>query len=172
MFQDDLENATETARFYEAQVGEIEEKVVSKDKIIRDLEQSLQVLHTPSCIAQSVTCLTADACLTADQGLAKSIPAQSHTFVEIVHEIISMVNLLSSADSRSAVISYKRKYVHEVLVNRLVNVAQEKLWLGDLTVLLMLSIKETNSNLTHIHHCCCSKVSAMYQTGPQIRVFN
>ena len=43
LFQDDLENATETARFYEAQVGEIEEKVVAKDKIIRDLEQSLQV---------------------------------------------------------------------------------------------------------------------------------
>ena len=47
LFQDDLENATETARFYEAQVGEIEEKVVSKDKIIRDLEQSLQVLQNP-----------------------------------------------------------------------------------------------------------------------------
>ena len=43
LFQDELENATETARFYEAQVGEIEEKVVAKDKIIRDLEQSLQV---------------------------------------------------------------------------------------------------------------------------------
>ena len=55
-----------------------------------------------------------------------SILAQSHTFVEIVHEIISMVILLPSADSRRVVVSYKRKYVHKVLVNRLVKFTQEK----------------------------------------------
>ena len=38
-------------------------------------------------------------CLTADPGVASSIPARSHTFVEIDHEIISMVILLPSADS-------------------------------------------------------------------------
>ena len=48
--------------------------------------------------AQSVTCLATDACLTADPGIASSIPAQSHTFVEIDHEIISTVILLPSAD--------------------------------------------------------------------------
>ena len=32
-----------------------------------------------------------------------------------------------SADSRTIVVSYKRKYVHEVLVNRLVKLAQEKM---------------------------------------------
>ena len=53
-------------------------------------------------------------------------PAQSHTFAEIDHEIIYMAILLSSADSRRVVISYKRKYEHEVLVNRLVKLAQEK----------------------------------------------
>ena len=47
----------------------------------------------------------------------------SHTFV---HEIISTVILLPSADSRKIVVSYKRKYVHEVLVNCLVKLAQEK----------------------------------------------
>ena len=31
-----------------------------------------------------------------------------------------------SADSRRVVVSYKRKYVQEVLVNRLVKLAQEK----------------------------------------------
>ena len=31
-----------------------------------------------------------------------------------------------SADSRRVVVSYKRKYVHKVLVNRLVKLAQEK----------------------------------------------
>ena len=61
--------------------------------------------------------------------------ARSHTFVEIVHEIISMVILLPSAvHSRRVVVSYKRKYVHEVLVNRLFKLAQEKVWLGELTV--------------------------------------
>ena len=36
--------------------------------------------------------------------------------------------------SRKVVVSYKRKYVHEVLVNCLFELAQEKVWLGDLTV--------------------------------------
>ena len=52
--------------------------------------------------------------------------AQSHTFVEIDHEIISTAILFPSADSRRDVIRYKRKYVHKVLVNRLVKLAQEK----------------------------------------------
>ena len=50
-------------------------------------------------VAQSVTCLATDACLTADPGVASLIPARSHTFVEIDHEIISTVILLPSADS-------------------------------------------------------------------------
>ena len=36
--------------------------------------------------------------------------------------------------SRRVVVSYKRKYVHEVLVNYLLKLAQEKVWLGELTV--------------------------------------
>ena len=50
-------------------------------------------------VAQSVTCLATDASLAADPGVASSIPAQSHTFVEIDHEIISTVILLPSAES-------------------------------------------------------------------------
>ena len=50
-------------------------------------------------VAQSVTCLATDACLTADPGVASLIPAHSHTFVEIDHEIISTVILLPSVDS-------------------------------------------------------------------------
>ena len=53
---------------------------------------------SPGCVAQSVTCLATDACLTADPGVASSIPARYHTFVEIDHEIISTVILLPSAD--------------------------------------------------------------------------
>ena len=50
-------------------------------------------------VTQSVTCLATDACQTADPGVASSIPARYHTFVEIDHEIISTVILLPSADS-------------------------------------------------------------------------
>ena len=71
-------------------------------------------------------CLTTDTCLTADPGVASLIPARLYTFVEIDHEIISTVILLPSTDSRRVVGSYKRKCVHEVLVNRLVELTQEK----------------------------------------------
>ena len=64
----------------------------------------------------SVTYLTADMCLTADSGLASSLPALCHTFVECVREITSMAILLPSADSRRVVVSYKRNYVHEVYI--------------------------------------------------------
>ena len=50
----------------------------------------------PGRVAQSVTCLATDACLTADPMVASSIPARYHTFVEIDHEIISTVILLPS----------------------------------------------------------------------------
>ena len=55
--------------------------------------------QTPGREAQSATCLATDASLTADPGVASSIPARSHTFVEIDYEIISMVILLPFAES-------------------------------------------------------------------------
>ena len=57
---------------------------------------------------------------TADLGATSLIPAWSHTFMEIDHEIISTVILLVPLILRRDVVSYKRKYVHEVLINRLV----------------------------------------------------
>ena len=66
-------------------------------------------------------CLTTD----ADPGVASTILARTATFMEIDREIISKVILLSSADSfKKGFFSYKRKYVHEVLVNPLVKLAQ------------------------------------------------
>ena len=89
----------------------------------------------PGRIAQSVTCLATDACLTADPGVASSIPVRPQTFVEIDHEMIStVILLLPLIHSRRVVVSYKRKYVHELLVNRLFKPAQEKVWLGELTI--------------------------------------
>ena len=55
-------------------------------------------LNRPGRVAQPVTCLATDACLTADPGVASSIQARYHTFVKIDHEIISTVILLPSAD--------------------------------------------------------------------------
>ena len=52
----------------------------------------------PGRVAQSVTCLAIDACLTADPEVASSIPVWSHTFLEIDHEMIS-TDLLPFADS-------------------------------------------------------------------------
>ena len=76
---------------------------------------------------QSVTCLATDASLIADPGVASSTPARSHTFLEIDHEIfLRSFSFLPRNHSRRVVVSYKRKYVHKVLVNGLFKPAQEK----------------------------------------------
>ena len=67
-------------------------------KTITEWPNSVRI-RLPGSVAQSVTCLATDACLTADPGVASSIPVRSHTFVEIDHEMISTVILLPSADS-------------------------------------------------------------------------
>ena len=48
---------------------------------------------------QSVTYLATDGSLPADPEVGSLIPARSHTFVVIDHEIISTIILLPSADS-------------------------------------------------------------------------
>ena len=72
---------------------------------------------------------------TADPGVTSSIPDQFHPFIEIDHELFSTVNLLPLIQEWFMSELYKRKYVHKVLVNRLVKLAQEKVWLGELTFL-------------------------------------
>ena len=55
--------------------------------------------NLPNCVAQLVMCLATDASLIADPGVASSIQARSHTFVEIDHKIMSTVILLPYAES-------------------------------------------------------------------------
>ena len=62
----------------------------------------------------------------SNPGVASYIPVQSHKFVEIDHEIVSMAILVPYADTRRVVVCYKRKHVHQVLVNHLVKLVQEK----------------------------------------------
>ena len=59
-------------------------------------------------IAQLATCLARNACLTADPGVVSSIPARSHAFVEIDHEIISKVILRPSVESFKKVTCWER----------------------------------------------------------------
>ena len=115
----------------------------------------------PGRVAQSLTCLATDASLTADPWVVNSIPARSDAFVEIDHEIICTVILLPSAESFKKgccfVVSYKRKYVHEVLVNCLFKLAQEKLWLGSelispaMTIAVDLGCKATKQTKPQPH---------------------
>ena len=63
------------------------------------------VLKRRGGIAQSVTCLTVESCLTADPGVTISIPAWPYTFAEIDHEIIPTAILLPSTDLRRVVTS-------------------------------------------------------------------
>ena len=84
-------------------------------------------------VAQSVTCLAIDASLTtADPGVESSIPAQSHTFVEIDHGIISTVILLPSAESfKKACLSVTNE---SMCTKYWLTVCSSLPWLGDLTV--------------------------------------
>ena len=78
-------------------------------------------LVLPGCLAQSV------ASPPADPSVANSIPSRSHTFVVIDHEIISTVIFLFPLiqEGLLSVTSESNHYI---------KVAQEKLWLGELTV--------------------------------------
>ena len=103
-----------------------------------DFAQSLNPDHTGLYSArQSVICLTTDACLTSDPGVAILIPVCSHTFVEIDHEIISMVIFLNSAES------FKKDYCQNLIrefmwtkywLTACSNLPSKKEWLGELTV--------------------------------------
>ena len=73
-------------------------KIDLQDEHLKNLKKKKKK-SMPGHVAQWVTCLATDACLTADPGVASSIPVRSHTFVVIDHEIISSVILLPSADS-------------------------------------------------------------------------
>ena len=43
-----------------------------------------KTLYTRQHIAQSVTCLATDVCLTSDTGVTSLIPVRSHTFIGLI----------------------------------------------------------------------------------------
>ena len=73
----------------------------------------------PGRVAQAVTCLATDASLTADPGVACSIPAwHGHilSWRSIIKKILWSFSSLPLNHSRRVVVRYKRKHVHEVLL--------------------------------------------------------
>ena len=56
------------------------------------------VFFLPGHISLSVSCPATDVCLNADPGIASSIPAPSHSYMEIDHDINSKAILLPSAE--------------------------------------------------------------------------
>ena len=96
---------------------------------------------------------------------------QSHTFVPIDHDIVSMVILLPSAYSRRVVVSYKQKHVHKVLVSCLVKLVQEKSVVRltdrpDMTIAVDWDIKKQTKKKPRM----CSPWGAI--ANPQAKVFD
>ena len=91
------------------------------------ISRNFKYTSTPGGEEQTVTSLATAACLTADPGYVSLIRTRSHTFVEIDHEIfLQSFTSPPLNHSRRVVASYKRKYMHEVLANRLFKLYQEK----------------------------------------------
>ena len=87
----------------------------------------LYQIKKPGRVAQSATCLATDASLTADPGVASSIPIWSHTFVGIDYEIISKGILLPSAESfKKDFCQLQAKICARSTGNCLLELAQEK----------------------------------------------
>ena len=81
----------------------------------------------PGHVTQSVMCLATDASLTADPGVAiRTLPNPILSWRLIMKLFLRSFSSLPLNHSRRVVVSYKRKYVHEVLVNCLFKLAQKK----------------------------------------------
>ena len=72
----------------ESDMDENDGPIEREAMVYQETKEVTFCLIVPGCVAQSVTFLATDACLTADTGVASSILSRSHTFMEIDHEII------------------------------------------------------------------------------------
>ena len=124
----------------------------------------------PGRVAQSVTCLATDACLTADPGVASSIPARSHTFVEIDHEIISTVILLPSADLfKKGCCQLQAKVCAQITGEPLAQACPGKSvvkWTDRpaMTIAVDMGRKATKTNKQNlVRHSSCTKLLYLYE---------
>ena len=98
----------------------------------------------------------------------------SWRLVIVGFEIIYTASLLLFADSRMVVVSYKQKYMHEVLVNRLVKLAQEKSvvrWINrpDMTIAVGWDVKLETKTVTdkNMHFRVCAACEVKYNLKGQ-----
>ena len=75
------------------------------------------------------------ASLTADSGVARLIPARSHTFVEIDHEIISMVILLLPLILEGLLSVTGESMCTKYWLTTQSSLHRKKVWVGELSVL-------------------------------------
>ena len=69
--------------------------------IVTSSSEKIKKYFSPLCDPRdrTATCLITAVCLTADSGLVSLILGGSHTFLDIDHEMISMVIIIPSPDS-------------------------------------------------------------------------
>ena len=90
---------------------------------------------------QSVTCLTTDARLTADPGVASLIRPGPILSCRLIMKLFLLpFSSLRLIHSRRVVVNYKRKFVHELLVNCLFKLAQVNVLLGKLTAAMTIAV--------------------------------
>ena len=85
-------------------------------------------------VVPSVTCMTADTCLTADPGVGSLIPARSHTFMEIDREIISTVILLLLLIQEGLLSVTSESMCTKYWLTACSRLPRKKVLLGELTV--------------------------------------
>ena len=76
---------------YVRNCGDVVKCIYAKSELLQKAwTQMRRYTYQVTYIAQSVTCLATEACLTADPGVMSSILVWSHTFMEIGHEITTL----------------------------------------------------------------------------------
>ena len=100
-------------------------KIQNQSVVVQKLTRTLHVASQAIIKHSSGPYSSLVASLTADPGIVSLIPAQSHTFCGDWSWNDFYLHSPPFPDSRK-VVSYKQKYVHEVLVSHLVMLAQEK----------------------------------------------
>ena len=86
-------------------------------------------------VAQLLTCLTAETCLSADPEVASWKPARSHTFAEIDHEIISTAILLLPLIQEGLLSVTRESMCTKHWLTAMSSLPRKKVWLGEFRTL-------------------------------------
>ena len=107
------------------------------NQLLTDDKGGRPITKTQRRLAQSVTFLATDACLTADPGVPSLIPALYYTVLEIDHEKISTGFLLLSAELiiQEGLLSVTSESMcTKYMLTTCLSLPRKKVWLGELTI--------------------------------------